>query len=127
MRIVSRIALLAAVATAPLWQFAEAQAGVLSGEDLIGICEPAKADPVYRLKLAECTGYIIGVADTFDCSNKTLGFTWNSGSYNNQRKLVASVVEWLHMHPNVLHYQASGLVASALSGSYPCPASVASQ
>ena len=103
------------------------QAGVLSGEDLIGICEPAKADPLYRLKLAECAGYIVGVADTFDCTNKTLGFTWDSTKYNNQRKLVTGVLDWLHFHPNVLHYQASGLVASALSGSYPCPASVATQ
>lgn len=103
------------------------QAGVLSGEDLIGICEPAKADPLYRLKLAECAGYIVGVADTFDCTNKTLGFTWDSTKYNNQRKLVTGVLDWLHFHPSVLHYQASGLVASALSGSYPCPASVATQ
>jgi hypothetical protein len=104
-----------------------AQAGIMSGEDLIGICEPAKGDPVYRLKLSQCAGYILGVADTFDCNNKTLGFTWDSTKYNNQRKLVSGVLEWLHLHPNVLHYQASGLVASALSGNYPCPASVATQ
>lgn len=108
-------------------QLVPAQAGIMSGEDLIGICEPAKVDPVYRLKLAECAGYIVGVADTFDCTNKTLGFTWDSTKYNNQRKLISGVLEWLHLHPNVLHYQASGLVASALSGKYPCPASLAAQ
>ena len=102
-------------------------AGIISGEDLLGICEPAKADPVYRLKLSECTGYIVGVADTFDCKNKTLGFTWDSSKYNNQQKLVAGVRAWMHLHPNVLNYQASGLVASALSGSYPCPESLAAQ
>jgi len=116
-----------ALALALPLSLAPAQAGIMSGQDLIGICEPAKADPVYRLKLAECAGYIVGVADTFDCTNKALGFTWDSTKYNNQRKLVEGVLEWMHLHPNVLHYQASGLVASALSGSYPCPASVASQ
>lgn len=125
MTVLARCAV-AAVFALPLGH-AAAQAGIMSGEDLIGICEPARADPVYRLKLAECTGYIVGVADTFDCSNKTLGYTWDSTRFRNQRKLVDGVVGWLHMHPNVLHYQASGLVASALSGSYPCPANVASQ
>ena len=118
-----------AVAAAIAWtlQLVPAQAGIMSGEDLISICEPAKADPVHRLKLAQCAGYIVGVADTFDCTNKTLGFTWDATKYNNQRKLISGVLEWLHLHPNVLHYQASGLVASALSGNYPCPASLAAQ
>lgn len=119
--------LLAAIVFALSLSGAMAQAGAISGEDLIGICEPARADPVYRLKLAECAGYIVGVADTFDCKNKTLGFTWNSSQYSNQHKLIADVVDWLHLHPNVLHYQASGLVASALSDGYPCPESLAAQ
>lgn len=117
----------AAVLALPLLPVAPAQAGVMSGEDLVGICEPARADPVYRLKVAECTGYIIGVSDTFDCTNKTLGFTWNSPQYKDQRKLVAGVMEWMHLHPNVLHYQASGLVASALAGKFPCPSNLAAQ
>ena len=92
----------AAVFALPLGH-AAAQAGIMSGEDLIGICEPARADPVYRLKLAECTGYIVGVADTFDCSNKTLGYTWDSTRFRNQRKLVDGVVGWLHMHLSLIH------------------------
>lgn len=104
---------------------ATSQAGVMSGEDLLGICEPPRADPTYRLKISECTGYIIGVSDTFDCTNKTLGFNWNSEKYDDQQKLVAAVVDWFHFHPNVLHYQASGLVASALAKTYPCSGSLA--
>lgn len=104
-----------------------AHAGVLSGQDLMEICEPARADPVYRLKLSECTGYILGVSDTFDCENKTLGYSWDSTKYKDQQKLVGAVVEWLHFHPNYLHYQASGLVASALAQKYPCPSAVADQ
>lgn len=111
-----------------LWSLAvPSSAGVLSGEDLIGICEPAKADPTYRLRLSQCTGYIIGVSDTFDCKNKTLGFTWNASSYSGQEELVTTVLDWLHFHPNVWNYQASGLVAAALSGKYPCPNAVATQ
>ena len=108
-------------------QYGDARAGVLSGQDLLELCAPARIDPVYRLKISECTGYIIGVADSFDCKNKMLGSTWNSTMYAEQRKTVEVVLELLHFHPNVLHYQASGLVASALSGKYPCPDSVAAQ
>lgn len=103
------------------------QAGVMTGTDLLDICEPQPIDPAYRMKISECTGYIIGVSDTFDCKNKALGFNWDSARFNNQQKLVATVIEWMHFHPNYLHYQASGLVASALAGTYPCPSSVAGQ
>lgn len=125
--VILKLSAVAFAAVVSLQSVATAEAGVMSGHDLIGICEPAREDPVYRLKLSECTGYIIGVADTFDCTNKTLGFNWDSTKYDNQRKLVGSVLDWLHMHPNVLHYQASGLVASALSGNYPCPPKFATQ
>lgn len=104
---------------------APAHAGILSGADLLDLCEPQPVDPVYRLKISECTGYIVGVSDTFDCANNTLGFNWNSKIYNNQQMLVGTVIDWLHFHPNVLHYQASGLVASALAKQFPCPGSVA--
>lgn len=124
---ISKYLAVAAVATLSLQPLALAHAGVMSGHDLIGICEPAKGDPVYRLKVSECTGYIIGVSDTFDCTNKTLGFNWDSKQYKDQRRLIEGVVEWLHLHPHVLHYQASGLVASALAGTFPCPSNLASQ
>lgn len=102
-----------------------AHAGVLSGQDLLEICEPAHVDPVYRLKISQCSGYIIGVSDTFDCKNMTLGFNWDSEKYRSQPDLIRSVIEWLHFHPNVLHYQASGLVASALAKKYPCSNDIA--
>jgi len=103
----------------------DAGAGVMTGYELVAICEPARIDPVYRVKISECTGYIVGVADSFDCTNKLLGFTWNAPKFSGQEKLIGTVLEWLHLHPSVLHYQASGLVASALSGNHPCPSSVA--
>lgn len=103
------------------------QAGVMTGTDLLDICEPQTIDPAYRLKISQCTGYIVGISDTFDCANKTLGFTWNAEKFDDQQKLVAIVVEWFHFHPNVLHYQASGLVASALAAQYPCLDSTAEQ
>jgi hypothetical protein len=118
---------LAAALIAPLLLPSAGQAGVMTGRELLGICEPSRADPVYRLKISECTGYIIGVSDTFDCINKTLSFNWDDAQFTDQRRLVATVVDWFHLHPHVLHYQASGLVASALATHYPCPGSVAAK
>lgn len=99
----------------------------MTGTDLLDICESQPIDPAYRMKMSECTCYIIGVSDTFDCKSKALGFNWDSARFNNQQKPVATVIEWMHFHPNHLHYQASGLVASALAGTYPCPSSIAGQ
>lgn len=97
-----------------------AHAGFVSGADLLDACSPPRADPVYRLKVAECRGYVLGVADTFDCDNNVLGFTWNSSTRIGQREVVDVVVGWLSKHPDKMSYQASGLVAAALSESFSC-------
>ena len=99
-----------------------AHAGFVSGMDLLQSCVPARADPVYRLKVAECRGYVLGVADTFDCTNGLMGFNWQSNNMRaNQRELVDLVIGWLRNHPDTLHYEADGLVAAALSEKFPCP------
>lgn len=99
-----------------------AHAGFVSGMDLLQSCVPARADPVFRQKVAECRGYVVGVADTFDCTNALMGFTWQSSSRQaGQREIVDLVVGWLRSHPEILHYEADGLVAAALSEKFPCP------
>lgn len=97
-----------------------AQAGFVSGRELLDICSPAPADPFYRLKVAECRGYVVAVADTADCSRKDAEFTWDSTANPSQRALVDKVIVWLRSHPGTLHFQANGLVAAALAESYPC-------
>lgn len=97
------------------------QSGFVSGMDLLSFCAPSRADPVYRLKVAECRGYVIGVADTFDCKTQLLGFTWQSRNEASQRELVDLVVAFLRQHPQHLRYEADGLIAAALSEKFPCP------
>lgn len=97
-----------------------AEAGFLSGMDLLAICAPARADPGYRLKLAECRGYVIGVADTFDCRNQLLGFHLQTNTQVQQRDLVDVVLARLRRNPQYLGYKADGLVAAALSETFPC-------
>lgn len=98
----------------------DAVAGFVDGFDLLAICRPAEVDPVYRLKVAECHGYVIGAADSFDCSRPSSGFAWDSTAPGTQKDLVDSVVKWLRAHPDTLHYQANSLVAAALSEAHPC-------
>lgn len=63
---------------------------------------------------------MIGVADTFDCTNQLLGFAWRSDMSASERELVDVVIRWIHSHPNIPSYEADGLVAAALSETFPC-------
>lgn len=103
-----------------------AQSGYLTGEDLLQSCSPQRVDPVYRLKVAECQGYVVAIADSSDCSRQNLEFKWNSSTGASQGELVGTVVAWLNAHRELLHYQADGLVAAALSDSFPCNSVTAS-
>ena len=96
-----------------------------SGRNVLASCNPSAADPVYRLKVAECRGYVIGIADSFDCNEASLGFTWNSVTAASQRDLVDHVITWLRAHPDSLGYQANGLVSAALAEAFPCSQSTA--
>ena len=98
----------------------KARSGYLSGSDLLASCRPQLIDAVYRLKVAECRGYVVGVADTFDCSRAVIGVRWNSRIVVSQEELVNTVIRWLNAHPRQLHYQADGLIAAALSEAFPC-------
>ena len=95
-------------------------AGFVSGHDLLASCRPRTSNPVSRLKLAECRGYVVGIADSFNCGRAYLGFRWNSSAPATQGDLVTTVITWLTRHPDTLDFQANGLVAAALSDAHPC-------
>ncbi|MFO1130849.1 MAG: Rap1a/Tai family immunity protein [Hyphomicrobiales bacterium] len=113
---------LAVAATAiALGQVGSAAAGFVSGTELRDSCRPQKIDPVYRLKVAECRGYVLGIADSFDCARPLRQPAWNSQSAASQEELVNTVLVWLDSHPQSLTFQADGLVAAALAEGFPCP------
>lgn len=113
-------AVLALAVALTLSSTSQALSGFVSGRDLLDICSPQRADPVYRLKVAECRGYVIGIADSFDCFRQSSGFSWNGSKSTSQVALVNNVVEWLSAHPENLKLQADGLVAAALAEAHPC-------
>ena len=97
-----------------------AMAGYVNGWDLLEICKASPSSPLYRLKVAQCTGYVVGVSDTFDCTSKLHGFNWSSTTPDTQSDLVKVTVDWLNNHPNLLNHKSDGLVAAALSEAFPC-------
>lgn len=111
---------LAAVMALALNQPIGAMAGYVNGWDLLEICKASPSSPVYRLKVAQCTGYVVGVSDTFDCTSKLHGFNWSSTAPGNQSDLVKVTINWLNSHPNLLTHKSDGLVAAALAEAYPC-------
>ena len=112
--------LLAVCAVVSMTPIEEARSGYLSGSDLLESCKPRVIDAVYRLKVAECRGYVVGVADTFDCTRSVVGGRWNSRVVVSQEELVNTVIRWLNAHPRQLRYQADGLIVAALSEAFPC-------
>lgn len=98
----------------------QAHAGYVSGWDLLEVCKAAPATPTWRVKTGQCFGYVIGVADTFDCKEQLHGFSWNSSTPTPQQDVVKKVVAWLVDHPGTLNHESDGLIAAALHESFPC-------
>ena len=98
----------------------EASAGQVSGQQLLSMCTANLNGKGNAIEAAECMGFIVGVADTFDCTEKNHGFTWDSGKSPSQPELVQVVVSWLNKHPASLGYEAHRVVGAALQNSYPC-------
>ena len=111
---------LAAVLAASMLPASGASAGYLSGWDLLEICKSNPASPLYRQQVAQCMGYVIGISDTFSCSEKLHGFNWSNTTAVDQREVVKAAVDWLSSHPTLLDYKSDGLVAAALADTYPC-------
>lgn len=114
------IVLSAALALATLIPAGNARANQVTGQQLWSLCTAnlwGKGNP---LEAAECMGYIVGVADTFNCTQSDHGFNWNSSAEYTQPQLVALVVHWLDQHPAALSYEAHRVVGAALQDAFPC-------
>lgn len=98
-----------------------AQAGYVTGAQLSNLCRANMGGHGHVIEAAECMGYIVGVADTFDCKETLHGFTWNSAAKVSQPQLVVVVLKWLDAHPASQSDDSDSLVGAALAEAYPCP------
>ena len=116
----SAILFSAAITFAALTPVSHATAAQLTGQQLWSLCTANMWGKGNPLEAAECMGYVVGVADTFNCTQGDHGFTWNSSAEYTQPRLVALVVNWLGQHPAALSYEAHRVVGAALQDAFPC-------
>lgn len=94
--------------------------GYVTGNYIAEQCATEKSDPIYFPNHAFCTGFILGVADSFTCASPRFGTGWRAQERILAGQLVKVVVAYLGMHPEALHKDAGSLVASALGEAFPC-------
>ena len=97
-----------------------ASAGYVTGSDLSMMCKANMGCAGSPVVAAECLGYVVGVADTFDCTEQLHGFNWNPKKNVSQMQLVHTVIRWLDSHPAALAYESDGLIGAALAEAFPC-------
>ncbi|MCX7351207.1 MAG: Rap1a/Tai family immunity protein [Alphaproteobacteria bacterium] len=103
----------------------DASAAQVTGQQLLSLCTANAAGGGNEIEAAECLGFIVGVADTFDCIEPDHGFNWNSKVDVTQPRLVGVVIQWLQDHPAAKQYEGHRVVGAALSAAFPCGAKTA--
>ena len=98
----------------------EAWAASVTGEQLLYLCTANMGGKGNALLSAECMGYIVGVADTFDCIDATQLFNRTNSEKVSQPKLVEHVVIYLQKHPAARKREAFEVVGLALTKHFPC-------
>lgn len=97
-----------------------ALAASITGGQLYAMCTSNMGGSGNPMLAAECMGYVVGVADTFDCKEKNHGFTWNSAAMVSQPQLVTVVLQWLDAHKSARNTEAHKVIGAALQAAYPC-------
>ena len=93
----------------------------VSGNILLEQCSTEKSDSTYFQNDAWCVAYVAAIADSSVCGINVNGYSWNSQNKVTAGQLQKVVKKWLEIHPELLHYAASGLVSKALQDAFPCP------
>lgn len=87
----------------------------VSGEQIIEYCTAPKGD----VQRTDCLGYVTGIADAL-----SRGPVGNISAcvppHVTRHQMRDAVVKWLAANPQLRHFAASSLVATALAKSYPC-------
>lgn len=92
----------------------------VTGQQLLSLCTANLGGQGNPMEAAECLGFVVGVADTFDCVEKNHGYTWNSSVQASQPQLAGIVINYLQNHPAALNEEAHRAIGAALQESFPC-------
>lgn len=116
----------AAVLATTLAFLAPAAAANVSGQQLLTLCTSNIDGSGNALQAAECMGFVVGVADTFDCVEDEHGYTWNSRASASQPQITRIVMQFIELHPEARSDSGHVAVARALAEAFPCPSQAAS-
>lgn len=95
--------------------------GHMPADQLYRLCTQNMGGGGSHLEAGECIGYIVGIADSFDCVEASHGFHWNSdGARDNQMTMVVTVLQYLDEHQPEMKEEAHQIVSKALSTTFPC-------
>lgn len=106
--------------------YAQAADLSVSGQQLLSLCTSNMGGDGDALGAAECMGFVVGTAGSFNCMDDLRGFTWDSSAELGQPRLVALVVQYIQENPSMLQGDGHRAVAAALQRSFPCPGNVTS-
>lgn len=98
----------------------QADAAAQTGAQLYALCTANLNGNGNSMLAAECLGYIMGVADTFDCVEKNHGYTWNPDAKVSQPELVTVVLQWMDKHKDAAGQEGHKVIGAALQDRYPC-------
>lgn len=111
--------LLAAVLSTSLSNAHAADTQIL-GQQLLSLCTANMGNNGNAYEAAQCMGFVLGVANTFDCNETNHGYKWNSGVDVSQPGLVFQVVKYLKTHPSARAVDAHMVIGAALQDAFPC-------
>jgi len=103
-------------------QGGQAQSFYKNGNDLLKHCEADKEDPIGRLHLSHCVGYIGGVSDLYGgfVGSNLMKPVWCLPKGVVLSQLHTILLKYLKENPQDLHHNAGSLVAAALFNAFPC-------
>ena len=92
----------------------------MTGQQLLSLCTANMGGRGNPMEAAECLGFVVGVADTFDCTEDNHGYRWNSSADVSQPQLANLTVHYIESHPTTLSGEAHKAIGAALQQAYPC-------
>ena len=100
----------------------QAAAASVTAQQLMSLCTANMGGNGNELEAAECLGFIVGVADTFDCIDATQLFNRTNSGKVSQPQLVSYVVGYIQGNPASKKAEAFAVVGLALAPYFPCQA-----
>ena len=92
-----------------------------SGNSLLQACTASEMEAVYYQYMSKCSSYISGAHDAYNLVKSMKGPGYFCSSTDLTLGQVRDVtIKFLKDHPELRHYGAANIVASALREAFPC-------